>query len=81
MGMIFLSDEDVDSKAIISSWLARNNADDNLKRLMEEMFIKGKQNRIFYLIFALAQCHKCSKCLLLVFEMIDNIDFQQLPGV
>ena len=40
MGMIFLSDEDVDSKAIISSWLAKNNADDNLKRLMDEMFIE-----------------------------------------
>ena len=42
MGMIFLSDEDVDSKAIVSSWLAKNNADDNLKRLMDEMFIKGR---------------------------------------
>ena len=39
--MIFLSDEDVDSKAIISSWLAKNNADDNLKRLMDEMFVRG----------------------------------------
>ena len=42
MGMIFLSDEDVDSKAIISSWLAKNNADENLTRLMDEMFIRGK---------------------------------------
>ena len=41
MGMIFLSDEDVDSKAIVSSWLAKNNADDNLKRLMDEMFIRA----------------------------------------
>ena len=47
MGMIFLSDEDVDSKAIISSWLSKNNADENLTRLMDEMFIRGKIRYLF----------------------------------
>ena len=48
MGMIFLCDEDVDSKAIVSSWLTKNNADDNMKRLMDEMFFKGLSSFLNY---------------------------------
>ena len=48
MGMIFLCDEDVDSKAIVSSWLTKNNADDNMKRLMDEMFFKGLISNLNY---------------------------------
>ena len=55
MGMIFLSDEDVDSKAIVSSWLAKNNADDNMKRLLDEMFVKGM--KIIILIYQMKDAY------------------------
>ena len=41
MGMIFLSDEDTDVKALVGSWLEKNKADDNLVRLVDEMFYKA----------------------------------------
>ena len=41
MGMIFLSDEDTDIKAIVESWLLKHGASEAIRRLTDELFFKA----------------------------------------